>query len=291
MPMSSETIPLHDFIKDDASSIPFQLIPLEKKSHYDSSKAHRHNYYEIFIFNEGGGTHYIDFEAFPIASNSVHFVSPGQVHLVQRELNSHGYVILFSRDFYYLNQQDKNLLFELPFLNNNNPKPIIELNDKQFEFILQLMQQISQECEETDASQEPLVQSYLNILLLKCKQFYHNDQPEHSGPPDPIMQLVYKFRIMVEQQFRNMHLVKEYANELAVSPEQLNEATKKHLGRHASDMIADRILLEAKRLLLHSALTTKEVAFFLNFEDPSYFSRFFRNKAGQTPTQFKTLRG
>ena len=120
-------IPLHNFSRDDETSIPFEIIPLKQLSGYDTGVPHRHNYYEIFFFEEGGGEHIIDFTTIPVKSHSIHFVSPGQVHHLMRSPDSHGAIILFSRDFYYLGLQEKNLLFEMPFLNNAMEHPVLNL--------------------------------------------------------------------------------------------------------------------------------------------------------------------
>ncbi|MDQ3073080.1 MAG: AraC family ligand binding domain-containing protein, partial [Bacteroidota bacterium] len=78
-------LPFHNFSADDESSVPFKIVPIEKNAPYDTSVPHRHNYYEVFFFTQGGGTHFIDFRHYPIVPNSIHIVSPGQVHKVQRE--------------------------------------------------------------------------------------------------------------------------------------------------------------------------------------------------------------
>ncbi|MBL4658385.1 MAG: helix-turn-helix domain-containing protein [Flavobacteriales bacterium] len=82
-------------------------------------------------------------------------------------------------------------------------------------------------------------------------------------------------------------MVKEYADLLSTTSEHLNGETKKVRGKTASDLISDRIILEAKRLLMYSEFSNKEIAYFLNYEDPSYFSRFFKNKIGISPSEFR----
>jgi len=282
----SEQIPLHDFTKDDASSTPFDLLPLEERESYDTSVPHRHNYYEIFLFIKGGGTHEIDFEVFPIKSKSVHFVSPGQVHKVKRELDSYGYVLFFSRDFYYLNLPNKNILYELPFLNNNTSEPILNLNKDDFQIFSELFEKIEKEYGGDNELKESVIRSYLNIILLKSKSFF--DQLKDDDSKDNTSsKLVYDFKILVEKNYRKLHLVKEYADLLSTTSEHLNEETKKVTGKIASDLISDRILLETKRLLMYSEFSNKEIAYFLNYEDPSYFSRFFKNKIGISPSEFR----
>ncbi len=282
--MSTIGIPIHNFTVDDATSISFKIIPLEKRSSYDTSIPHRHNYYEIFIFTKGGGIHDIDFQTFNIESRSVHYVSPGQVHQVKRELDSYGYVILFSRDFYYLNAQNTNILSELPFLNNNNPRPILELNENDYASFISTVDKLHEEYHSNNPMKEEILRSYLNILLIESKRNFKDEEP-HSDSGNT--QLLQQFRTALENNFTKLHKVSEYATSLAVSEKHLNDALKKSMGKTASEMIQGRIILEAKRLFMHSDLSNKEIAYFLSFDDPSHFSKFFKNKVGLSPNDFR----
>lgn len=279
----SRAIPLHNFSRDDAGSIAFKVVPLNYRTEYDTSEAHRHNYYEIFMFAEGGGTHEIDFRTLPIESNSIHFVSPGQVHHVRRELKSRGHVILFSRDFYYLNRQDRDILFEMPFLNNASPEPILNLDGSGYAFFADLAGRMEQEFGSGDGFSEDMIRNYLNIFLLECRRRYTG--PEWDGKED----LFKRFRVALEENFREQHQVQDYAALLTVTEKQLNEAVRTATGQRAGDLIQDRVALEACRLLRHSPMSAKEIAFFLGFEDPSHFSRFFKRNRGVSPTEFRDV--
>jgi AraC-like DNA-binding protein len=283
--MGSGSIPLHSFVKDDHRSIPFRVMPLEKREEYDTSVHHRHNYYEIFIFESGGGHHEIDFEVFEIADRSIHFVSPGQVHLVKRELDSTGWVIFFSRDFYYLNLQDKNILFDLPFLNNNSARPLLNLDASAFLPLLSLAQSIAREYDSTNDFREELIRSYLNIFLIECRrQFDDSGQPANEGANATPFRT---FRVHLEENFTSLHQVQDYAGLMAITEKFLNDLCKRSSGKTASELIHERIILEARRLITHSELNNKEIAHFLNFDDPSHFSKFFKRKTGDSPSDFR----
>ena len=114
-----QNIPIHDFSSDDATSVNFKYISLDARSGYDTTMPHRHNYYEILFFAIGGGQHVIDFKEFPIEDNSIHFISPGQVHQLKRAQSSQGTILIFSRDEYYINAPAADSLFNFPFMNNN----------------------------------------------------------------------------------------------------------------------------------------------------------------------------
>ena len=284
---NSETmsIPLHNFSSDDESSIPFKMIRLETRSAYDTSVPHRHNYYEIFVFFKGGGWHDIDFNNFEIQSNTIHYVSPGQVHQVKRELDTYGYVILFSRDFYSMNIENKNLLFDLPFLNNNSPEPIVHLSEEEMKYFKPVLDNLQQEYAGNGKHRDLILQSNLNILLLLSNRFFKS-----GNSIDNIPSMVKDFRITLEKHFPEMHMVKDYAQLMNTSEKTLNDTIRKHTGLTASEHIYNRILLEAKRLLRNSSLSTKEIAYFLNYEDPAHFSKFFKTKTGLTPGEFRSAK-
>ena len=282
--MKREPIPTHEFYDKLERTIPFDLVLLKEKGSYDPSEHHRHAYYEIFFFVKGGGTHEVDFEVFPIESNSLHFVSPGQTHVVKRALNSNGYVILFSREFYHFGINNKDILYELPFLNNNTNKPILNLSDTEVSFFKDVVQKIQTEYASSNSDKEEILRSYLHIILIHAKRLFHKTEvSEQNSSRD----LVNKFRIAVEKNFMNIHKVSEYADMLSVSSGHLNDTIQKTIGRSTSDLIHERLILEAKRLLLHSDESVSEIAYTLNFEDASYFTRFFRKHSDISPSEFR----
>jgi AraC family transcriptional activator of pobA len=286
--MSHDKIPLHDFSKDDSTSIPFRILPLDRKDQYDFSEPHRHNYYEIFFFAKGGGNHRIDFDDLEIKDHSLQFVSPGQIHVVSRALDSHGLVLLFSRDFFYLNQQNKDILYELPFFHTAGMMQQISLSPEQFEGLLREAVSMREEYDSGDAAREEIIRSLLNVLLIRCKRYYEQQKPlQHDSVDRSAARLYQLFRISLEKNFAQLHKVGDYAEELAITEKYLNEICKKTVGNTASSLIQDRILLEAKRLLFHTDLSGKEIAYFLHFEDPSHFGKFFRNKTGLSPGDFR----
>lgn len=259
------------------------MVPLEQRAEYDTSVAHRHNYYEIFFFVVGGGHHDIDFNRFPIRDRSIHYVSPGQVHKVFRELDSHGYVLLFSREFYHMNLNNKHILFELPFLNNNTEHPILELEEEQFNELFDLTRKMEQEYNRKDEHREEVIRSYLNILLAQSKRHFQTKEGDGSGND----KLFHEFRILLENNYKSWHKVSEYAKALNLTEKSLSEYTKKKIGKTTLEIIHQRILLEAKRLLRYSDHSIKEIAHFLSYDDPSHFSKFFKNKVDLSPQEFR----
>lgn len=282
--MQAEFIPTHDLKKAEKNSIYFRHIPLNQRSDYDISQAHRHSYYEIFLFAKGGGHHEIDFETHSIGDLSIHFVSPGQVHKVRREPDSYGSILLFSKDFYHFGAKADLSLFEYPFLNTQTKgTPIITLLPEHFEELQNLSAAMGREKDISTVSSIEVIRTYLHIFLLKCKQF-------SEGPGMPVKedsQLFSKLKQLLETHYREQHYPAYYAAELSLSFKKLNELCKTHCGVTMSSLIRDRLILEAKRLLLHSDYSIKEISYFLGFEDPAYFNRFFRKNLQMSAGQFR----
>ena len=282
-------IPLHEFLEDDDTSVHFRLIKLEEKTEYDTTVAHRHNYYEMFLFEKGRGTHEIDFNDIEIQSPCIHFVSPGQIHKVSRDLKSSGYVVLFSREFYYLNLENRDSLFNMPFLNNNHPAPSINLNANDFLHFKAIITMAEEEYKSEHTQKDSILRSYINIILQKSKTLFLEQESDLNFHKSASGALVSSFKILLEQKFRELHQVQDYAFALHCTPEHLNQTLKTHYGHSASDMILRRIILEARRLLMYSDLSNKEIAYWLGYEDPSYFSRIFKRKTECTPNMFREM--
>ncbi len=220
-----EQVPTYHLYNHLGTEIPFEIVDLTGKQQYDPLNFHRHSYYEIFLFEKGGGTHQIDFEKFSISDQSVHVVSPGQVHMVQRALDSHGYVILFSRSFFEFNAMVKNQLQYLPYTNNNTKSPVINIPKTEFTVIQHLFSTLKTHAGSDYTDKNSMIAAYLNVLLTELKRLYLVQNPEDSNPVE--IDLIKQFRLMVEENFVRLHKPSDYAEKLNITTATLNEKVKK----------------------------------------------------------------
>lgn len=289
-------IPLYNIPKENLTLTGFKLYTL-KKDKRDNPRfpnmplktniPHRHNFYEVCIFFEGQGYHEIDFKKFAVTGNSIHFISPGQVHLISMEGHCRGYIMAFTREFLEMGSQKKDLLGTLPYLNDLS-QPFLNLSAGRFRSICKILKQIKKEYVHPLTESEEVIRHYLHIFLLKSKTFYGVSHLKEPGKSDRC-HLYHHFKALLELNFHSNQKVQDYANLLGTSPARLNRAVKKSCGLNASELILERITLEAKRLLVFSDLTNKEIAYQLGYKEPSYFSRIFKKKTKYAPSDFRAL--
>lgn len=285
--MSDIIIPEFKLPRESISDLPFKLELIESNVGYNPRAPHRHNYYEIFFFEKGSGLHMIDFNEFEIESQHVHLISPGQIHYMHRAPDTKGWVLKFTSEFFLSNLSDKDMLQQIPFLNNKVTKPLIKPEKDEFESLLQFVQFIKKEDEKKSSEYENMIRNYLNLILVKCHRLYDYSSPESK---DIENQLCRRFSALLQENYLLENRVGFYSEKLKINDNRLNQATKKILGRTPSELISDRLLLEAKRWLLHSNKSIKEIAYSLNFRDNAYFNRWFKKLENCSPGEFRSAK-
>jgi AraC family transcriptional activator of pobA len=263
----------------------FDFAPLQSNSEIPRPFLHRHSYYHILWMTHACGTHIIDFETFEIKYNSVFFLSPGQVHAWSSSVDASGFVMNFSAEFFLQMFPKMEELAEFPFFHITNSDPVLYLSPEQHEELFPLLQQIETEFNDALLGRYDVVRSFLLILLTKLRRLHKPRQTDLALPKS--YSLTKRFKLLIEQRFLEFGSVQEYASMLLVTERRLNEAVKGSTGRTATQLIHDRIMLEAKRLLAQTDLGISEIAYRLNFEDPAYFCRFFKKQVSLTPGEFR----
>jgi AraC-like DNA-binding protein len=288
-----EKIPIYELPFQGSEKLEFKIyrvqgIEIQRKDYpHKTELPHKHNYYELCFFTGGSGEHEIDFKTHQIVSPGIHFLRPGQVHLIKRGEAYQGYLLVFSEEFFNLNFSNLEIIPGYPLITSLENGPILNLDDEQYTEFFQLIKNIENELVNNDKEAKEITIAYLKILFLKLRQEFSKLVSTKNEADRSMKKTVYRFNQLVEDNYNQIHHVKEYAEVLGESPIQLNRAVKSVTGKTASEIIIERLILEAKRLLIYSDLSNKEVAYKLNYEDPSYFARIFRKKTGMTPSAFR----
>lgn len=255
------------------------------QEHENLRLLHRHDFYHLILFTKGSGSHAIDFEAFSVQPFQIYFMIPGQVHSWDFMGEVEGYVVNFSSDFFQSFLLRPDYLETFSFFNGiardsviNLPEAIHELLVNQFEQLLS---------KHRDASLLRIDQ--LKVLLLDL--FFSVESYAVTKATLSLTNYNYiilkNYQKLIDKNFLTMRLPMEYAKLLFVTPNHLNALCKEHLGMQAGELIRNRILLEAKRLLINFGMNISEISYALNFSDNSYFTKFFKKYTKTTPEEFR----
>ncbi len=270
-------IPTHHSNK--TSNMTIVVNHLEQLNEYDHTEPHRHDYYELFYFLEGGGSHFIDFIEFPIRGNSVHIVGPGQVHQMNRALDSEGYVVLFTLESMDHPKEIESFLFEHSLLASDELSPVYRFKENFKKELSEKVENIYKRCKSNSTLDRLKLVNDLQFLFICCMGKKIQD-------PTGLNTTYFHFRKLLKTNFKTMKKVKEYADALNISDRSLNQIVKKQTGKTASEIMYLQIIMEAKRYL-RTGMNIKEVAYSLNFDDPAHFSKFFKSQTGLAPLDFQ----
>lgn len=240
--------------------------------------AHRDEHFIFYVQQEGFTELMIDFKDYQMNGKAFFFICPGQVHYYIRQTSPKGYFIFV--DSSYLKNEYRSTFENHQNLNQINPV----LYDSLFKLISLIADQLS--ISTIDIGENiirSLTDSLIGIMVLEIK----SGEKQHQGAIDRKTELLSQFRNLVRKHFEKFKKPNDYANLLNISVPYLNQITKQQTGYSASYWIQQEILLEAKRLLHYTQLSSKEIAFSVGYDDYAYFSRFFKKNVGITPLEFR----
>ncbi|MES2187482.1 MAG: helix-turn-helix domain-containing protein [Pseudomonadota bacterium] len=283
-PAAFPTFQQSDF-SGEAEAFHFDLVRLQDRPDIPRGFPHRHDYYHLLWMTEAAGTHMLDFESFEVRNHTVFFVSPGQLHAWASTVRPQGYVVNFSTAFFVQMFPRAEDIAQFPFFHIAGDTPVLYLEPQAHDDLLPLVQDMERELRGRGPGRLDIVRSYLLILLTRLRRCYPEPAADEVSPQS--YSLTKRFKLLIEQHYRDFGPLRDYAGRLHVTERQLNEAVKRTLGKTAGQLVQERLLLEAKRLFSNTDLGVAEIAYQLNFEDLAYFCRFFKKHTGLTPGDFK----
>ncbi|AKD04078.1 helix-turn-helix domain-containing protein [Pontibacter korlensis] len=256
------------------------------QEHLFIREPHKHSFYIVLLITQGKGTHTIDFKKYEVEPDTVFFMAPGQVHSWELSDDADGFVAFFTPEF-YLREFPHKELFSFPFFNTLLNKPVLSVTPDEKHALVRAFQLMQQEYVSKELMRSEMLSRYLDVLLIRLTRIYHAQEnvAEVQGGE---LSLLQKFVILVEQQYKEHLPVTAYADQLNVTAKHLKEVCKQSLGKTTNELVQERLLLEAQRLLVHSGLTASQIAADLGYLDAAYFFRFFKKHTRLTPEQFRS---
>lgn len=247
--------------------------------------AHRHSFYHFVFFTHGSGTQQIDFKTFDVKPNLIYFMLPGQVHSWNFETKPDGYLINFSASYFSSFLLEQEYLAKFVFFSGKPEEQVLVLDHNTSQRLISIFEEILSEGNTALSINDDLVKVLMLRLFIEVSR---SSDLQNNAETNPYNHTILKnFKQLIEQNYTELRLPKQYAALLYITPNHLNALCNDFLGISAGKLIRDRIILEAKRLLINLDLRVVEIAEKLNFEDQSYFVKFFKKYEGTTPDRFR----
>lgn len=227
----------------------------------------------------------IDLMSHQIEANTIFSLSPGQTLHIPERTNDY-VVVQFNREFYCVQDHDHEVSCNGILFNGALSTPFLKLDSEEQRSFGVLLEVMKEEFAQKDEVQLEMLRTVLKRFIIKCTRLAKL-QFADSLPTTQEVDLVRTFSALVEKHFRTLHKVSDYANLMNKSPKTLSNVFSALNDKTPLQLIHERIILEAKKMLLYTDKSSKEISFELNFSDPVQFSRLFKNVSGATPLEFK----
>jgi AraC-like DNA-binding protein len=230
----------------------------------------------------------VDFASYETQQPTLFFISPNQYLELEAAGEESGYFIFYNRDFYCIQIHDQEVACDGLLFNNVRNMPKVELSAGENTFLGALFNEMIEEFNLNDSSLEEMVRTYLKQLLIRATRSWKRQHLTHAVTDQQSdLEFFRKFTRLVEEHYKSKHTVADYADFLCMAPKTITHKFNRLRLPQPNEVIKNRIILEAKRLLAHTSLTAKEIAYNLGYDDPAYFSRLFMTKTGESPSSFR----
>ncbi|RZK12762.1 MAG: helix-turn-helix domain-containing protein [Flavobacterium sp.] len=264
------------------------LMPLNEES-LDAINSEMYSQYIKVVLLMTGFELQVDLKHYTVEQPSLFFVSPNQHLEIKKSGIEEGYFVFYNRDFYCIQIHDEEVACDGLLFNNIHNMPMVLLQSDEIPFFTSIFGQMSDEFGLEDTSREEMIRTYLKQLFIKSARLWKKQNLNTAlVQQNNDLEFFRKFTMLIEEHYKQKHNVSDYAELLYMAPKTITHRFKRLNLPQPNDVIKNRIVLEAKRLLAHTKLTSKEIAYMLGYEDPAYFSRLFVQKTGETPTGFRT---
>jgi AraC family transcriptional regulator, transcriptional activator of pobA len=251
---------------------------LERIAGEDVREPHRHAYHELIWVREGSGRHLIDGEPVEFGPRTLTVIGKGQVHQFQGADGVRGVLAQFD---------DEWLDGSRRWLFSGNACTALEVPEPDAARLDALLDLLRLEGERPAGPESAELRRHLLSAILLWTQRWRDAQLEEAGASGTDVRLHHEFMDLLERDFAARHDVGHYASELGVTTGTLSRTVTRLTGRSTKQLILDRLILEAARLLRFSDLSVKEIAARLGFNDQFAFSRAFKRQRGEAPLDFR----
>ena len=282
--------PVFTLINPQNGNLAFKFMAFNDGSSFDHVQ--RHNYYSLIWVKQGNGKVRADFKEYDLAGSSLFAFSPYQPFIFLTQHIS-GVALFFHPDFFCIHKHQAEIACNGVLFNNIYEPPFIGVSEQSNIALDDVLIQIKNEIQNTTLAQHEILVSYLKIFLIHCSRLKTEQAPQARADLAAVKEpfILQNLKDAIEKNFKTRHSAGEYADELNISIKALAKATKTYFNKTITELISERIIIEAKRELYLTNKTVKEIAYELGYEDEFYFSRFFKTNADVSPQMYRQTVG
>lgn len=248
---------------------------------------HSHDYYVIMVVEDGFGKHFIDFNTYEIVPKCLFFISPNQVHQVLETSTHKGFVISFNEGFLLKSNISRQFFQNINIFKGFGDTPPLLASEGIFKKLKELCSQMQTCFVQDSAFKHEALGALLKLFLIECNSACELNQTPPELTLDNAIITITRFKELVEKHFKTHHKASQYAQMLHITTNYLNKLVKTYLHFSTKEYIQNRLVLEAKRMLLNPEVSAKEIAYQLGFNEPAHFSNAFKNCTGLSTSEFK----
>lgn len=277
-------------VNPQTGNLAFKIFSFHDNSHFDHIQ--RLNYYSLIWIKEGEGKVKVDFSEYNFGANQLQAFAPYQPFMLTSDQEISGLVISFHPDFFCIHKHHAEVACSGVLFNNIYDAPNVTLDLVTQNTFDILYEQIKTEMQNPALAQYELLISYLKIILITASRLKKEQQPETKSIPESNEPFILQnLKNYIETHFKIKHSPSDYADLLNITPKALAKITKNYFNKTLSNLITERIIIEAKRELYLTNKSVKEIAYELGYDDEHYFSRFFKNNADVSPQIYRETVG
>jgi len=279
--MSVMTEPVVDDLRAEPDTLEVVEVHLDSIGDGEARQPHRHAYHELIWVREGHGRHLIDGDEVEFGPRTLTLIAKGQVHQFQRAEGVSAVVARFEDDW---------LASSRRWLFSGQACTALRVPEDEAARFDALLDLLRVELERPAGPESAELRRHLLAAVLLWAQRWREGQLEEGGATRTDLQLYQQFQEVLERDYAANHDAGHYAAELGVTTGTLSRLLTKLTGQSTKQLVQDRLILEAARLLRFSDLSIKEIAARLGFSDQFAFSKAFKRQRGEAPLDFRNRR-
>ena len=277
-------------INQQNGNLAFKLFSFNDNSHFDYLQ--RNNFYTIIWVKSGNGLLKVDFSKYLFEENVLFSFAPYQPFMISTDKKISGIALQFHSEYYCIHRNPRETNCDTLLFNNIYQEPFITINKANNELFENLIHQLKTEFQNEENSNHELLIPTLKIFLVTASRIKSQttiEAPKFTDTQTPY--ILRNLRSSIENNFKEKHSAGDYAILLNISSNALAKLVKTHFNKTLTDLITERIIIEAKRELYMTSKPIKEIAWYLGYSDEFYFSRMFKTNTDISPQMYRETVG